>query len=95
MAAGATPLVVVGVLSSAVTAFFYVRIIVLMFFAEPAAEAPTVIRAGAFTGSAIAVGVAATLVLGVFPAPLLDHLYPPDGAGMEVQAVVQASGFAR
>ena len=33
---GATPLVVVGVVASAVAAFFYVRVIVLMFFSEPA-----------------------------------------------------------
>ena len=31
-------LVVIGVLSSAVAAFFYVRVIVLMFFSEPAAD---------------------------------------------------------
>ena len=42
------PLVVVGVLSSAVTAFFYVRIIVLMFFAEPAENAPRVLRPGGY-----------------------------------------------
>ncbi|CAM3697573.1 NADH-quinone oxidoreductase subunit NuoN [Nocardiopsis rhodophaea] len=97
MAGGATPLVVIGVLSSAVTAFFYVRIIVLMFFAEPATEGPTVIRAGAFTGAAITIGVAATFLLGVFPTPLLNHLYPKEGAdtGTAVQTMAQASGFTR
>ncbi|GAA4904482.1 NADH-quinone oxidoreductase subunit NuoN [Streptomonospora salina] len=79
MAAGATPLVVVGVLSSAVTAFFYVRIIVLMFFSEPDDGGPFVARAGVFTGSAIVIGVAATFLLGVFPSPVLDNLVPQPG----------------
>lgn len=80
VAAGAVPLVVVGVLSSAVTAFFYVRIIVVMFFRDPEGEGPTVVRAGAATGGVIVVGVAATLLLGVFPGPVLDHLLPSPGA---------------
>ncbi|OIV39048.1 NADH-quinone oxidoreductase subunit N [Mangrovactinospora gilvigrisea] len=64
---GAVPLVVVGVLCSAVAAFFYVRVIVRMFFAEPRADGPSVAVPSALTGTAIAVGAAATLVLGVFP----------------------------
>ena len=40
IAGGALPLVIVGVLSSAVAAFFYVRVIVLMFFSEPALRRP-------------------------------------------------------
>ncbi|MGX1799439.1 NADH-quinone oxidoreductase subunit NuoN, partial [Streptomyces albidoflavus] len=39
---GAGALVIIGVLSSAVAAFFYVRVIVLMFFSEPRADGPTV-----------------------------------------------------
>ncbi|MDA8368777.1 MAG: NADH-quinone oxidoreductase subunit NuoN [Nocardiopsaceae bacterium] len=95
MAAGATPLVVVGVLSSAVTAFFYVRIIVLMFFSEPAETGPTVIRAGGLTGSAIAVGVAATFLLGVFPSPVLDNLVPQPSEEAAEPAVATADGFTR
>ncbi|MQY06054.1 NADH-quinone oxidoreductase subunit NuoN [Actinomadura macrotermitis] len=68
---GATPLVVVGVLSSAVAAFFYVRVIVVMFFSEPDADGPTVVSAPA-TAAAVALGVAATVVLGVLPQPMLD-----------------------
>ncbi|MEV5569510.1 NADH-quinone oxidoreductase subunit NuoN [Spirillospora sp. NPDC052269] len=67
----ATPLVVVGVLSSAVAAFFYVRVIVVMFFSEPEADGPTVV-AGPMTAAAVALGVAATVVLGVLPQPMLD-----------------------
>ncbi|MDS1271754.1 NADH-quinone oxidoreductase subunit NuoN [Lipingzhangella sp. LS1_29] len=76
LAAGAAPLVVVGVLASAITAFFYVRIIVLMYFSEPQEEGPWVVTPGPLTGSVIGVGVAATLVLGIMPGPVFDHLLP-------------------
>lgn len=69
--AGATPLVIVAVISSAVAAFFYVRVIVVMFFSEPDAEGPVVV-AGPATAVAVAVGVTATVVLGVIPQPVLD-----------------------
>ncbi len=79
---GATGLVIVGVLASAVAAFFYVRVIVLMFFSEPAADGPTVVMPSVLTTAALALGVAVTLVLGVVPQPVL-HL------------AAQASVFAR
>ncbi|MGW0603164.1 NADH-quinone oxidoreductase subunit NuoN [Streptomyces sp. NPDC002640] len=69
---GAAPLVVVGVLSSAVAAFFYIRVIVLMFFSEPKPEGPTVAVPSPLTTTAIAVGVAVTVVLGVAPQYFLD-----------------------
>ena len=69
---GATPLVVVGALSSAIAAFFYVRVIVLMFFCEPGCRGPVGGQPSVSTGAAVAVGVAVTLVLGVVPGPLLD-----------------------
>jgi proton-translocating NADH-quinone oxidoreductase chain N len=69
---GALSLVIVGVISSAILAFPYVRVIVLMFFSDPAPDGPAVVRPSAFTGLAVAVGAIATLVLGVFPQPLLN-----------------------
>jgi NADH-quinone oxidoreductase subunit N len=72
IAGGATALVIVGVLSSAIAAFFYVRVIVLMFFSEPADEGPTVAVPSPLTTAAIALGVAVTVVLGVLPQPVLD-----------------------
>jgi NADH-quinone oxidoreductase subunit N len=69
---GATPLVVVGVIASAMAAFFYVRVIVMMFFAEPVEDGPVVVVPGGGTTSALAVAVAVTIVLGVFPQPLLN-----------------------
>ncbi|MBW8822532.1 MAG: NADH-quinone oxidoreductase subunit NuoN, partial [Streptomyces sp.] len=65
-------LVVVGVISSAIAAFFYIRVIVLMFFSEPRPEGPTVAVPSPLTMTAIAVGVAVTLVLGVAPQYFLD-----------------------
>jgi proton-translocating NADH-quinone oxidoreductase chain N len=72
VAGGATPLVIVGVLSSAIAAFFYVRVIVLMFFNDPAADGPAVVFSPTST-AAVAVGALATVVLGVVPGPAL-HL---------------------
>ncbi|MFI0898595.1 NADH-quinone oxidoreductase subunit NuoN [Streptomyces sp. NPDC020983] len=69
---GAMPLVVVGVISSAIAAFFYIRVIVLMFFSEPKPDGPTVAVPSPLTSTAIAVGVAVTLVLGLAPQYFLD-----------------------
>jgi NADH-quinone oxidoreductase subunit N len=69
---GAWPLVVVGVLMSAVAAFFYVRVIVLMFFSDPVGDGPTVAVPSILTTTVITVGAAVTLVLGVVPQPVLD-----------------------
>ncbi len=72
IAGGALPLVIIGVISSAILAFPYIRVIVLMFFSEPAPDGPSVVRPSAFTGSVVAVGAAATIVLGIAPEPLLS-----------------------
>jgi NADH-quinone oxidoreductase subunit N len=69
---GAGALVVVGVISSAIAAFFYVRVIVLMFFSEPKPEGPTVAVPSPLTMTTIGVGVAVTLVLGLAPQYFLD-----------------------
>lgn len=69
---GAGSLVVVGVISSAIAAFFYIRVIVLMFFSEPKADGPTVAVPSPLTMATIGVGVAVTLVLGLAPQYFLD-----------------------
>ena len=71
-AGGATPLVVIGVITSAIAAFFYVRVIVLMFFSEPALDGPTVTVPSFYTTVALAVSVGVTIALGVFPQPILE-----------------------
>ena len=55
-------------------AYFYVKVIVLMFFAEPIGEGPSVTTPSALTSTVIAVGVAATLLLGIVPGALIDVL---------------------
>jgi NADH-quinone oxidoreductase subunit N len=72
IAGGAVPLVIVGVIASAIAAFFYVRVIVLMFFSEPGPGGLTVVTPGIFTGVAVGVGVLTTLVFGIVPQPLLS-----------------------
>jgi NADH-quinone oxidoreductase subunit N len=65
-------MVVVGVVSSIVLVFPYLRVVVLMYLSEPAENTPTVMVPGAFTSAALMVGVLATFVLGVYPGPVLD-----------------------
>ncbi|NLG46365.1 NADH-quinone oxidoreductase subunit NuoN [Gordonia sp. (in: high G+C Gram-positive bacteria)] len=69
---GAWALVIVGVVCSAIAAYFYIRVIVAMFFAEPAADGPDVVTPSLLTSIPIAVSAAITLVLGIFPQWLLD-----------------------
>jgi len=68
----ATFLVVVALVTSAIAAFFYVKIVVLMFFQEPRAEGPVVVRGSVLTYAAVGVGIAVTLMLGIYPQPVLD-----------------------
>jgi NADH-quinone oxidoreductase subunit N len=69
---GQTWLVIVGVISSMLIAFPYLRVVVLMWLSEPGESTPTVSIPGALTSAALAIGVIATLALGVVPAPLID-----------------------
>jgi NADH-quinone oxidoreductase subunit N len=72
LADGMAPLVVIALVFSAVAAFFYLRVVVLMYFSKPAEEGPTVSVPGAFTTAAITLGVVVTLLLGVAPTFALD-----------------------
>jgi NADH-quinone oxidoreductase subunit N len=72
---GAWPLVIVGVIASAAAAFFYVRVIVLMYFSEPLREegaGPVVVVPSPMTTIALTVSVALTIALGVIPQMALD-----------------------
>jgi len=69
---GAWPLVLVAVLASAITAWFYLRIVVLMYFSAPAADGPTVGVPGLPTTLVLAITATATIVLGVVPGAVLD-----------------------
>ena len=68
----AGPLVVIALIASAIAAFFYLRIVVLMFFAEPPENGPTIAIPGWSTTVALTFGVVVTVVLGLFPQPILD-----------------------
>jgi NADH-quinone oxidoreductase subunit N len=68
----AGPLVVIALIFSAIAAFYYLRIVVLMFFAEPPENAPTIAIPGWSTTIALTFGVVVTVVLGLFPQPIID-----------------------
>ena len=69
---GAAPLVVVGVIASGVAAYFYVRVIVLMFFTDSPADPPHLVLPSVWSKAAVALCAAITVLLGVLPQPLLD-----------------------
>jgi NADH-quinone oxidoreductase subunit N len=64
--------VVIALIASAIAAFFYLRIVVLMYFAEPPENAPTIAIPGWSTTIALTVGVVVTIALGIFPQPIID-----------------------
>ncbi len=68
----AAPLVVIALVASAIAAFYYLRIVVLMFFAEPPDNAPTIAIPSPASAVALTLGTLVTIVLGVFPQPVLD-----------------------
>jgi NADH-quinone oxidoreductase subunit N len=69
---GAIPLVIIGVIASAIAAYFYVRVIVLMFFTDPPADAPDVVKPSWTSTATVTLTAAITLALGALPQPLLD-----------------------
>lgn len=70
--AGDVWLVIVGVVASVIAAFFYVRVIVLMYFVEPNENTASVVVPSAFTTVALAVAATITVVVGIMPQPLLE-----------------------
>jgi NADH-quinone oxidoreductase subunit N len=71
---GAWVLALIGVLASAVAAFFYLRVIVLMYFSEPTGTSPAAVVAlpGIATTFAVVVAALVTVLLGVVPTQVLD-----------------------
>lgn len=65
-------LTIIGVLNSAVGAYYYLRIIVMMYMCESRDDAP-VAAIPASLGAALAVSVAATLYLGILPGQVLEY----------------------
>lgn len=69
---GAKGVVIAGVLSSAIAAFFYIRVIVLMFFTDATEDGTGVEVPSILTRSTIVIAGVITLALGIYPAPLLN-----------------------
>ena len=71
---GAGVVLITGVLSSAIAAFFYIRVIVLMFFKDPIEDGTSVVIPSGLTTTTIAISAAVTAVLGIYPAPLINFI---------------------
>ncbi|MEI8184056.1 MAG: NADH-quinone oxidoreductase subunit NuoN [Actinomycetes bacterium] len=69
---GNISLVVVGVLSSAIAAFFYIRVIIMMFFTDPINDSVSVIIPSVKSRIAIILATVISVVLGVMPSLLLN-----------------------
>jgi len=65
-------LTIVGVLNSAVGAYYYLRIIVMMYMREAQDDTP-VAPASAALSTALAISAAATLYLGILPGRVLEY----------------------
>jgi len=66
-------LAVLGLLNSAVAAYYYLRIIVMMYMHEPSAGLPELPAAATGLRWALAASVAGTFALGVAPSLVLDY----------------------
>jgi NADH-quinone oxidoreductase subunit N len=73
-ASGSTAVLIAGVLSSAIAAFFYIRVIVLMFFKDPVEDGTSVVIPSALTTTTIAITSVITIALGIYPAPLINFI---------------------
>ena len=71
---GAKGVVITGVLSSAIAVFFYIRVIVLMFFTDATEDGASVVVPSTLTRSTIVIAAGITLVLGIYPTPLLNFI---------------------
>jgi NADH-quinone oxidoreductase subunit N len=65
-------LVIIGVLNSAVGAYYYLRIIVMMYMREPR-EVAVVPAVPAGLGAALVISLAATIYLGILPGRVLEY----------------------
>jgi NADH-quinone oxidoreductase subunit N len=63
---------VLGLLNSAVAAYYYLRIIVVMYMHEPSSAVEGMQPLSAGLSTTLWVSALATLCLGVFPGPVLD-----------------------
>jgi NADH-quinone oxidoreductase subunit N len=71
VSAGSIGLAIVGVLTSVISVFFYLRIVVMMYMAEPAAS-PRIEPLPRIPGMALAVSLILVLYLGILPSRVLS-----------------------
>jgi NADH-quinone oxidoreductase subunit N len=71
---GAKGVVIAGVLSSMIAAFFYIRVIVLMFFTDATEDGTSVEIPSILTRATVVIAAVVTVALGVYPAPLLNFI---------------------
>jgi NADH-quinone oxidoreductase subunit N len=71
---GAKGVVIAGVLSSAIAAFFYIRVIVLMFFTDATEDGTGVEIPSILTRATVVISAVVTVALGLYPAPLLSFI---------------------
>lgn len=69
---GSTAILITGVLSSAIAAFFYIRVIVLMFFKDPVEDGTSVVIPSVYTQVTIIMSAVVTFALGIYPTPLIN-----------------------
>jgi NADH-quinone oxidoreductase subunit N len=72
LGAGLVWLTVLGLLTSAVAAYYYLRIVVVMYMREPAETAASLPPLGGALSIALWISAIGTLWLGIFPSMLLD-----------------------
>ena len=60
--------------SSDLAAFFYIRVIVLMFFKDPVEDGTSVVIPSIYTQITITVSAVATFALGIYPTPLINFI---------------------
>ncbi|HKC56255.1 MAG TPA: NADH-quinone oxidoreductase subunit N [Vicinamibacterales bacterium] len=71
VSAGDYGLAVIGVLTSVISVFFYLRVVVMMYMQERGTEAPPV-HVNAVSMAALTVSIAAIFYLGILPTQVLD-----------------------
>jgi NADH-quinone oxidoreductase subunit N len=70
--AGYIWLAVIGVLNSALSLYYYVRVVVLMWITAPDAASPAALRMSPALVAVLAVAVLGTLVFGIYPRLLFE-----------------------
>ena len=65
-------LTIIGVINSAIGAYYYLKVIVVMYMREPREDVP-VLPVSPSLGVALAICLTATIYLGVLPGPVLDY----------------------